>query len=257
MRLIGPATGPLHRHSGLRGALEDLARLSDVVHVHSLWEDAQHEAARFCRAPGCRTSFLARDARPLEPCPKAIEEASLSRLAAAAKPRPGVGHPLHDRRRAARVCRPSASRRRGIVEPLRRRPEGVRSTPPPRLVSGEIPALANRPVVAFLGRIHPGKGLEYLVPAIAEVRGSEPALIVIGPDSGGHRPRSSGRSSDGGIADRVVFTGMLRGVERLAALADADLFCLPSDHENFGIAVMSARRGAAGDRLRPSGNPGK
>jgi glycosyltransferase involved in cell wall biosynthesis len=42
------------------------------------------------------------------------------------------------------------------------------------------------------------------------------------------------------IADRVLFTGMLKGQDRIAALQDADLFALPSDHENFGVAVVEA-----------------
>jgi glycosyltransferase involved in cell wall biosynthesis len=38
----------------------------------------------------------------------------------------------------------------------------------------------------------------------------------------------------------VLFTGMLRGHERVEALADADLFALPSEHVNFGIVVVEA-----------------
>ena len=40
--------------------------------------------------------------------------------------------------------------------------------------------------------------------------------------------------------ERVIFAGLLRGADRVAALADADLFGLPSDHENFGISVVEA-----------------
>jgi glycosyltransferase involved in cell wall biosynthesis len=43
-----------------------------------------------------------------------------------------------------------------------------------------------------------------------------------------------------GVVGRVIFTGMMSGRERLAPLVDADLFGLPSDHENFGVAVVEA-----------------
>ena len=42
------------------------------------------------------------------------------------------------------------------------------------------------------------------------------------------------------LADRCVFTGMLDGEDALAALADADVFTLPSFSENFGISVVEA-----------------
>ena len=43
-----------------------------------------------------------------------------------------------------------------------------------------------------------------------------------------------------GVRDRVLFTGMLRGRERIEALVDADIFALPSYQENFGIVVAEA-----------------
>jgi glycosyltransferase involved in cell wall biosynthesis len=42
------------------------------------------------------------------------------------------------------------------------------------------------------------------------------------------------------VADRVVFTGMLAGADKLAALAAADLFALPAVGEGFSMAVLEA-----------------
>ncbi len=47
-------------------------------------------------------------------------------------------------------------------------------------------------------------------------------------------------AEDNKVADRVLFTGMLRGRERIEALTDADVFAIPSEHENFGIVVVEA-----------------
>ncbi len=46
--------------------------------------------------------------------------------------------------------------------------------------------------------------------------------------------------SECNLDHRVIFTGMLRGADRLIALADADLFVLPSYQENFGVVVIEA-----------------
>jgi glycosyltransferase involved in cell wall biosynthesis len=43
-----------------------------------------------------------------------------------------------------------------------------------------------------------------------------------------------------GLTNRTIFTGMLRGPDRVAALAEADVFALFSHQENFGLAVVEA-----------------
>jgi hypothetical protein len=43
-----------------------------------------------------------------------------------------------------------------------------------------------------------------------------------------------------GLSDRVIFTGMLRGADKIAALVDAAVLALPSYHENFGIVVAES-----------------
>jgi len=65
-------------------------------------------------------------------------------------------------------------------------------------------------------------------------------LVIAGPDADGYRHKLERMVARRGLTDRVIFTGMLYGRERLEALADADLFVLPSYQENFGIAVVEA-----------------
>src|SRR4051812_17072203 len=50
--LVGPVRGPLGRHPDLWPRARGMAGRCDVAHVHALWEDAQHQAARACRAAG-------------------------------------------------------------------------------------------------------------------------------------------------------------------------------------------------------------
>jgi glycosyltransferase involved in cell wall biosynthesis len=65
-------------------------------------------------------------------------------------------------------------------------------------------------------------------------------LVIAGPDEGGYRATVEALGRRHGLGDRIVFTGMLQGLDRIAALADADLFVLPSYQENFGNSVVEA-----------------
>src|SRR5205809_6656404 len=49
VELIGPARGKLSRHPGIRPVLCRLIAEADVVHIHAVWEQIQHEAAREAR----------------------------------------------------------------------------------------------------------------------------------------------------------------------------------------------------------------
>ena len=93
----------------------------------------------------------------------------------------------------------------------------------------------------FLGRIHYGKGLELLVPALAQMQRKDAMVVVAGPDSQGFEQHVKDLATSGaGVLDRMIFTGMIAGKEKLAALVDADLLAMPSYHENFGLAVIEA-----------------
>jgi glycosyltransferase involved in cell wall biosynthesis len=98
------------------------------------------------------------------------------------------------------------------------------------------------PVVLSLGRIAEKKGLDILVAAFARVVTAHPGAILVlaGPDDEGLTPALLRQARSAGIGDRVVFPGMLVGGDKLAALAAADLWALPSHTENFGVAAVEA-----------------
>lgn len=104
------------------------------------------------------------------------------------------------------------------------------------------PELAHKCVVLFLGRIHPKKGCDMLIEAFARSapNAQQTMLVMAGPDQEGWAATLRQQAADLGIAERVVFTGMLEGSMKWAALRAADVFVLPSHQENFGLSVAEA-----------------
>ena len=92
----------------------------------------------------------------------------------------------------------------------------------------------------FLGRIHPKKGLMLLLPAWAKVQAADWELVIAGPDEGGHLQEVRARAAQLGIADRVIFTGLMQGEEKVRLLHTADLFVLPSFSEGLPMSVLEA-----------------
>lgn len=95
------------------------------------------------------------------------------------------------------------------------------------------------PVLLFLGRVSRKKGIDILVRAVAEM-GRRVALVIVGPDDEGLTPQLKSLAKELGIGELTHLVGPRYGDERLVALADADLWVLPSHTENFGNAVLEA-----------------
>jgi glycosyltransferase involved in cell wall biosynthesis len=101
--------------------------------------------------------------------------------------------------------------------------------------------LSAGPVVLFLGRLHERKGLQFLILAFAQAAQNVPdaRLLIVGPDEG-KRAALEAQIEQLNLGERVIFTGLLTGADKLAALAAADLFALPAVGEGFSMAVLEA-----------------
>jgi glycosyltransferase involved in cell wall biosynthesis len=131
-------------------------------------------------------------------------------------------------------------RRMGFKQPVAISPNGI-----------DIPALiprssGERRTLLFLGRVHPNKGLDLLLPAWKRVEARFPDwdLVIIGSDDGYHG--SSGYRSEMQALSaklnlqRVRFEGPQYGDDKLRAFRDASAYVLPTYSENFGITVAEA-----------------
>jgi glycosyltransferase involved in cell wall biosynthesis len=115
--------------------------------------------------------------------------------------------------------------------------------------------LGGGPVVVFLGRLAERKGLQLLLPAFAAAAQNIPdaRLLIVGPDEG-MLVRLSRQAKELSIADHLVFTGMLAGEEKTAALAASDIFALPAVGEGFSMAVLEAMASGLPVLLSPDCN---
>jgi glycosyltransferase involved in cell wall biosynthesis len=94
----------------------------------------------------------------------------------------------------------------------------------------------------FLGRIHPKKGLQLLLPVWAKLGAlrADWQLVIAGPDEAGYLGEIRALASSLGLGDRVIFTGLVTGEEKTRLLYSADLFILPSYSEGLPMSVLEA-----------------
>lgn len=105
-----------------------------------------------------------------------------------------------------------------------------------------FPHLRGQRLLLFLSRIHPKKGVDLLIEAFAAVANADPRLqlVIAGPDQVGWQAALQQRAAALGIAERITWPGMLSGELKWGAFRCAELFCLPSHQENFGMVVAEA-----------------
>jgi glycosyltransferase involved in cell wall biosynthesis len=241
VELIGPAVRRLGMwHPRTRARLAPLARRADVIHIHALWEDIQHQAARVARGLGV----------PYVVTPHGML-ARWSLAQRATKKRLYMWARLRHHLEAAAALHFTAAAERdeaallglgpmALVETLGLDLREFEVLPAPGSFRTRHAAIGDRPVVLFLSRLHPKKGLDLLIPAFARLRAADAMLVLAGPDQDGYAASVSRWVAEHRLHGRTLLTGMLYEGDRIAALVDADVFVLPSYQENFGVVVIEA-----------------
>ena len=100
------------------------------------------------------------------------------------------------------------------------------------------------PIILFMSRIEPKKGLDLLIPALESILGSgiEFHFILAGsnPQDADYETQIKVQIYNSTLAKYTTITGFVSGDLKVEVLTKADLFVLPSYYENFGIAVAEA-----------------
>ncbi len=100
--------------------------------------------------------------------------------------------------------------------------------------------LGAEPLVLFVGRLEPLKGVELLIDALVHLDGV--TLLVVGGDarSAGYQAELERRAARRGVAARVRFVGAVPQ-ERLPLYYNAaDVCAVPSFYESFGLVALEA-----------------
>lgn len=204
----------------------------DAVHIHMLWTAAGMAAARTCQVLGIPYFYTLHGALT----PEALAQHKLEKamfLAVTERRNVLRARLLHFTFEAERAAAPPWARQvRSVVVPNA-------IDPAPFLALGASEARARSFTVLLLGRIHPLKGFDVLIPAMREVIDREPRarLVIAGPDEGGFLAQVKSAVAANHLTEHVEFPGLLDVAGRARALEAAAVLVAPSLSENFCFSV--------------------
>lgn len=102
----------------------------------------------------------------------------------------------------------------------------------------------DQPLLLFMSRIDPKKGLDLLIPALVKLleEGLSFHFVLAGtnPQDPNYEKQIRQELEASSLSTCTTITGFVTGDLKVALLQEADLFVLPSYYENFGIAVAEA-----------------
>lgn len=201
----------------------------DIVHLHGLWMMSMHADAVVCRRQGI--PYVISPRGMLDPWALGVKKWK-KRLAMFLYQRKDLrcATALH----VTAELEASHVRAAGFAQPCIIAPNGVDvpAVMPERQPDPRWPHTA-----IFLSRLHPGKGLLYLVDAWAKVKPQGWRMLVVGPDSYGHKKDVVERLESLGIDSSWEFLEAVGDAEKWKLYRSADLLIHPSVSENFGITI--------------------
>jgi glycosyltransferase involved in cell wall biosynthesis len=102
-------------------------------------------------------------------------------------------------------------------------------------------ASAGRPVILYLSRIHEIKRIDLLLRAFASLPERESCVLAIAGDGDASLVASLKQlAAELGVVRCVRWLGFAEGARKRGLFATAALFVLPSESENFGVAILEA-----------------
>jgi len=201
-----------------------------IVHLHGLWDIPTHRCAVICRRWGI--PYVISPRGMLDPWPLSVK-----------KWKKRFGMLLYQKRdlKCASAFHATAEteaqhiRAQGLKQPIIVSPNGVDL---PAVMPERAPMDEYRGKTAvFLSRLHPGKGLLTLADAWAQVRPEGWRMLVVGPDTYGHKKDVVASLVQYGLIDEWKFMDAVDDKEKWRIYRSTDLLVHPSVSENFGMTI--------------------
>lgn len=114
--------------------------------------------------------------------------------------------------------------------------------PPSGWLRSRYTTLKDRVIILFLSRLDSTKGLDILLNGFQQIsrQNINAALVIAGDGEPMFVESLRKEVARLGVGGDVIFTGFLNEEDKVSAMADADVFVLPSWSESFGVAVVEA-----------------
>lgn len=207
-----------------------MATPCDVIHAHGLWGMVPVYAARAKVAHQSKLivsphGMLARDALAYSPLRKKLFSALLQDRALLAT----------DLFHATSAAEVDDIRAAGWTQPVALIEPGI------DVSDAMLPRPQKLCTVLYIGRIHPIKRLGDVLDVWQELSLKHPLwrMRIVGPDDTAEALHLKQRIVSEKL-ERITIEPALFGVEKAAAYAEADLFVLPTQSENFAMVVAEA-----------------
>ena len=236
---------PFRRYKFSFGLLRWLATNAnqyDLAHIHALFSPVSTAAATIARLK--KLPYILRPLGTLDPA-DLRKKKQLKQVYGFCLERPnlaGAAGVHFTSPEEAKVSARYGTKTKDLVIPL-----GVdlpHNLPRKGITLQKLKITKDCPLILFMSRIDPKKGLDLLLPALEklQIEGLNFHFVLAGanPQDLDYENKIKQIIQTSKLDQRTTITGFVQGELKLELLQDADIFVLPSYYENFGIAVAEA-----------------
>ena len=242
LRFAAPNGSRLGKSPEFADRIDELTQRADVVHLHGLWTAQNWDAGKTARKLG--TPYIMTPHSMMMPW--AWRRRRWKKL-------PAGWLFEHANLRGAAMLHAlaegeaKAMRELGFNDRIEVIPNGLHVAefdhlPPADGLEARFPALKDRRLLVFIGRIHPQKGIVQAMQGAFDTfaAAKDWHFVVAGPDEIGMQKMLAAAVGRKKMTDRVTFTGLLGREEVRALLGRAGVLLQPSMSEGLSMSIVEA-----------------